>query len=273
MSNKSWKKQDINVVLIRLLVMIIPILLLVIGSIKETNELAEKEMEKINQKEQECIDFIKEKGQDYIDLYNDSIKNEQITVSVDTEPIFEKQEDKVCYLFNNKYDLEISSESVHINLVSKADNKTVIQSVINIDESTEIQVHFYQDDNYITDDYSKVIFGDLINDTINQVLNDNNIDNPDYYMFYSMNKAKIINLDEYNDYLINTDTHIVLNINVDNIENYEEMIVKLCNDFDTNNLKYIINVTLKEDTIKLYRDKQHLDIITVDDIKFNKEND
>lgn len=254
------------------LIAAVPLIALGIGAIKDVHETADKQMVIIEQNEQETVDWIKDNGQYYIDLYNDLQNDDEDLIEINEEPVFDKIEDKVCYLFNNKYGLNLSSDSVHINSVSKADNKTVIQTVINSD-SNEIQVYFYQDDNYITDDYSKVIYEDLITDTINQILSDNKIDNPDYYMFYSMNKVKYLDINDYNEYLLNTDTHIVLNINVDNMDNYKESIVKLCNDFDENNLKYIISITLKEDTIKLYRDKQHLEPIRIDDIDFNKEND
>lgn len=185
-------------------------------------------------------------------------------------------ESKVCYKFNNKYNTNFVESDLTIMQLTNVNGDSVLECVLN-DQINELdyKVYFYQSGDYITDDYPKLLYKDKFDENFmllsDKCFEDNDLEFIDYNIYYSMNKNKYSDLEQFEDYIVNTDTHYVINIKVDNIDNYEEKVLRMIKDLDSLNYQYAIKLIKEDKNITIHRSKDFLNEYTIEDLKFDNK--
>lgn len=185
-------------------------------------------------------------------------------------------ESKICYKFNNKYNTNFVESDLTIMQLTNVNGDSVLECVLN-DQINELdyKVYFYQSGDYITDDYPKLLYKDKFDENFmllsNKCFEDNDLEFIDYNIYYSMNKNKYSDLEQFEDYIVNTDAHYVINIKVDNIDNYEEKVLRMIKNLDSLNYQYAIKLIKEDKNITIHRSKDFLKEYTIEDLKFDNK--
>lgn len=185
-------------------------------------------------------------------------------------------ESKICYKFNNKYNTNFVESDLTIMQLTNVNGDSVLECVLN-DQINELdyKVYYYQSGDYITDDYPKLLYKDKFDENFmllsDKFFEDNDLEFIEYNIYYSMNKNKYSDLEQFEDYIVNTDAHYVINIKVDNIENYEEKVLRMINNLDSLNYQYAIKLIKEDKNITIHRSKDFLNEYTIEDLKFDNK--
>lgn len=185
-------------------------------------------------------------------------------------------ESKICYKFNNKYNTNFEESDLTIMQLTNVNGDSVLECVLN-DQINELdyKVYFYQSGDYITDDYPKLLYKDKFDENFkllsDKCFEDNDLEFIDYNIYYSMNKNKYSDLEQFEDYIVNTDAHYVINIKVDNIDNYEEKVLRMINNLDSLNYQYAIKLIKEDKIITIHRSKDFLNEYKIEDLKFDNK--
>lgn len=185
-------------------------------------------------------------------------------------------ESKICYKFNNKYNTNFVESDLTIMQLTNVNGDSVLECVLN-DQINELdyKVYYYQSGDYITDDYPKLLYKDKFDENFmllsDKCFEDNDLEFIDYNIYYSMNKNKYSDLEQFEDYIVNTDAHYVINIKVDNIDNYEEKVLRMINNLDSLNYQYAIKLIKEDKNITIHRSKDFLNEYTIEDLKFDNK--
>lgn len=180
------------------------------------------------------------------------------------------EEQLVCYLFNKKYDTEFISENVKIQSLANVNGQTVVESII-YDDANDIQykVNLFKNDLYVTDDYAKTVYETIFNNDLNIILTDclaeNELNNIDYNMFYSMNKKAYTDIEQFDEYITKTDVHYSITVNTQDINDYLDKIYNISKALDDKNYQYTIILTDDVNQKTVHRNKENTSEYTVED--------
>lgn len=248
------------------------------GSHKTTKVDVDKMME-LQLANQETIDkyFTKnpEKTEIKEELSQESAKESSTENALETSSDV-SLESKICYKFNNKYNTNFVESDLTIMQLTNVNGDSVLECVLN-DQVNELdyKVYFYQSGDYITDDYPKLLYKDKFDENFmllsDECFEDNDLEFIDYNIYYSMNKNIYSDLEQFEDYIVITDVHYVINIKVDNIENYEEKVLQMINNLDSLNYQYAIKIIKEDKNITIHRSKDFLNEYTIEDLKFDNK--
>lgn len=240
------------------------------GSHKTTKVDVDKMME-LQLANQETIDKYFTKNPENTEIKEESSTENALETSSDVS-----LESKVCYKFNTKYNTNFSESDLTIMQLTNVNGDSVLECVLN-DQINELdyKVYFYQSGDYITDDFPKLLYKDKFDENF-MLLSDkcfeyNDLEFIDYNIYYSMNKNKYSDLEQFEDYIVNTDAHYVINIKVDNIDNYEEKVLRMIKNLDSLNYQYAIKLIKEDKNITIHRSKDFLNEYTIEDLKFDNK--
>lgn len=196
------------------------------------------------------------------DSLNNEITDSSWRYSNNTTP-----EEKILYSLNEKYDLNLSSEDITIDCVSRADNENVFEASVYVKEFDDIFLAVWFDSRkQICDDYPKLCYCEKFNEDKCLILNDEIT--PDcvneVIIHYGKTFDSFVGYDDgFDDYISKSDTFYKIKINTDDAyltEDNSNDIYEFVKYIESLGYKYYLMVNLNDNLNTYESDKAQIDI-------------
>lgn len=157
-------------------------------------------------------------------------------------------------------------EDIKIVNVSKADNDTVFEAICHSPlHDKDFRVYLSETKALVSDDFSKLLFGNAIEADISAVINENALDKITGYKYvYEMTTGGYKDVEDIEEYISKTDSHIIIDIGCDEGLSQDEMtsLKNICEKLTQKGYSFILNCTVSDNETSLYHDPRHDKTIT-----------
>ncbi len=177
--------------------------------------------------------------------------------------------DVMVEALNARYGTAFTTEDIKINSVSKADNDTVFEAVCHSNEFNEdFSVYLSRGKNTVTDDFAKLYLCEALEEGLEEIRIDNPVSVLDSYDVVYMPVSRAYTRDDIEKYLAENDTHLMLNVVIDEnrkmTESEATQLIAFCDKLRDSSYQYTLVCTNGDVKNKYYCDRTHKDRITMD---------
>ena len=157
-------------------------------------------------------------------------------------------------------------EDIKIVNVSKADNDTVFEAICHSPiHDKDFRVYLSETTALVSDDFSKLLLGDAIEADIDTVISQNTLDKITGYKYvYEMSNGGYKTVEDIDEYISGTDSHIIIDICCDEGLSDDEMTAlnNICENLAQRGYSFVLNCSVSDEKTSFYHDPRHDKIIT-----------